>query len=87
MSIAEAFSYYGSLVGVKPIRSLAEDILRDQENSMMEKMREMEDRIKRHVTECKREIIKELQSMMKPDQIKLKPTKGETKDGCKSRAF
>ena len=59
------YCYYGSLDKKKPIRSLSEDLLTEHKNLMMEEMKTMEERIKRHITECKREVIKELQSNKK----------------------
>jgi len=69
-------SYYGRLGGDKPIRTLSQDLLTDHEKGMFGAMREMEERIKRHITECKREVVKTI----------LELTSKELKDdGCKSR--
>lgn len=57
-------SYYGDLTEVKPIRTLGEDLARDLERNMIEEMYKMEERIKRHITECKRELVKEFQSVI-----------------------
>lgn len=53
-------SYYGRLDGPKPIRTLGEDLVAERKEQMMEDMKSMEERIKRHITECKREVIKEV---------------------------
>lgn len=45
---------------IKPIRSLADDILLDRDKCMFEELKYMEERIKRHITECKREVIRHL---------------------------
>lgn len=74
--------YYGELSGPKPIRSLSDDFLMEQDKMMKEEMKEMEDRLKRHVTECKREIIKELESLLIIKPIISKSTKGVKKDGA-----
>ena len=47
----------------KPIRTLADDIVKESNNLMILEMKEMEARIKRHVTECKHEVIKEMMSV------------------------
>lgn len=54
--------YYGHIPvdDVKPARTLGEDIIKDMNDSLQQVLREMEDRIKRHITECKREIIREM---------------------------
>lgn len=58
--MTEAHSYYGSLDETeKPVQSLSEYIVKDHEMNIFGVLREMEDRLKRHVTECKREIIRE----------------------------
>lgn len=51
-------SYYGRLIGLKPIRSLADDLFLEYKKNMLEELKEMESRLKRHITECKREIVK-----------------------------
>lgn len=53
-------SYYGRLLGLKPIRSLADDLLLEYKQNMLAELKEMESRLKRHITECKREVIKML---------------------------
>lgn len=53
-------SYYGRIDDEIPIRPLADDILKESECNMMQLMKDMEDRLKRHITECKRDVIKEL---------------------------
>lgn len=68
-------SYYGSLESNAPIRSLAEDLARENKLNMMEAIKESEERIKRHITECKREVIKELQSMQNLKTLKDVPKK------------
>jgi hypothetical protein len=53
-------NYYGSLSDLKPVRTLADDLIKEYELAMLENLKSMEERIKRHITECKREVIKEL---------------------------
>lgn len=48
----------------KPIRSLSEDVVKEKEKSLDDKLLKMEERIKKHTTECKREIIKELLNLL-----------------------
>jgi len=73
-------SYYGSLDEEdKPMRSFAQDAVTDHEKNMSEKMIEMEERVKRHITECKREVIKEIERL-----FEIKPIK-ENKNGTKSK--
>lgn len=74
-------SYYGRLDGPKPVRTFAQDIVRERQESMMEDLKTMEERIKRHITECKREIIKEIQLTQQPEYQKLKEIYN---DGCKT---
>lgn len=73
MGLKEAFSYCGRLNGQKPIRSLAEDLVVERKKVMMQELKDMEDRLKRHVTECKREIIKEIQGIF--SDVKPQPKK------------
>jgi hypothetical protein len=65
------YSYYGVINDEKPLRPLAEDIVREFKEYMMQEMREMEERIKRHITECKREVIKEF-ILFKPKEKEIK---------------
>lgn len=53
-------SYYGSLAPIIPQRTWVEDYLIERKQLMLEEMKEMEIAIKRHITEAKREIIREL---------------------------
>lgn len=41
----------------KPIRSFSEDMVREHSRITLGELRDCEDRIKKHVTTCKREII------------------------------
>lgn len=68
-------SYYGRIDNVKPIRNLTEDFVKEREQTIMHEMKEMEDRIKRHVTECKRQVIKEIQTIFKKENLIINPTK------------
>lgn len=77
----EYCSYYGVLDDIKPIRSLSQDCVIEVNMQMFEELKEMESRIKRHITECKREIVKELEE----STIKIKPkTKKENSNGSKN---
>jgi hypothetical protein len=67
--------YYGVYDDKPPIRSLADDLLIEKERIMLEEMKHMEERLKRHITECKREVIKELQSIFSDKKPKPKPNK------------
>jgi hypothetical protein len=62
MSLLNAFSYYGRIDEIS-MRSLADDLLIERDKIMIEELKETEDRIKRHITECKREVIKEIQNI------------------------
>lgn len=73
MGLKEVFSYYGVLDGRKPRRTLVEDIIEEREKMMVQQIKEMEDRLKRHMTECKREIIKEIQGIF--SETKPQPKK------------
>lgn len=63
MGLKEVISYYGFSDGRKPRRTLSEDLVEEREKMMMQELKEMEDRLKRHMTECKREVIKEVQGL------------------------
>lgn len=66
-------------IDVKPTRNLADDILMQKEKTLVEQLKEMEARLKRHMTECKRDIIKEIETIF--DEFKLKsPSKKEVKN-------
>ncbi len=65
-------SYYGRYEPSSPVRTLADDILTEAENHMLTEMKEMEARIKRHVTECKHEVIKEMMSIFCIPKPKIK---------------
>lgn len=54
-----AYSYYGRLQGACE-KTFADSLLEDMESRMIEVLNEMESAIKRHITECKREVIKEI---------------------------
>lgn len=71
----EDHCYYGRMTTEKPAISFSDEMVRDQEKGMMELMREMEERLKRHITECKREIIRAL----RPDAPKKPPRSKKTK--------
>lgn len=73
MSLLNAFSYYGRLENTN-IKSLADDILIERNKIMREELKETEDRIKRHITDCKREVIKEIQNIFS-DKKPLKEMK------------
>lgn len=73
-------SYYGRLGGPKPTVSIADYLLQENYRRMNELFTEMEERLKRHVTECKRDIIKEIEKITKPVNKEIQSTKGE-KDG------
>lgn len=75
-------SYYGVMTEEIPVRTISEDLARENKKNMIEELKESEERIKRHVTECKREIIRLLQSMQKELEKKYGEIKGE-KDGSK----
>lgn len=57
-------SYYGRLEGTPPVRDFSKDLMNERKRNMQKELKEMEDRIKRHITECKREVIKELISLI-----------------------
>jgi hypothetical protein len=67
--------YYGRVNNVKPIRNLADDFVKEREQTIMHEMKDMEDRIKRHVTECKRQVIKEIQTIFKKEDPIVHPIK------------
>lgn len=70
-------SYYGRMDATIFVRSLADDLIKENEGRMIHEMKEMEDRIKRHITECKREVIKEIENIF--SDAKPKSTKKEVK--------
>lgn len=80
MSLLNVFSYYGR-IEKEGIRSLADDILIERQRLMFEELKETEDRIKRHITECKREVIKEIQNIFSDKKQKeskyVKPTNSD----------
>jgi hypothetical protein len=67
-------SYYGRLDPVENLRPFWKEVIKEEEIAMIEFLREMEERLKRHVTEAKREIIKELQKGNKEMAKKLLDT-------------
>jgi len=72
-------SYYGIYDeedDVKPVRSFSQDAVKESQNLYRSELKEMEDRLKRHVTECKLEIIKNIMSIMRQNGFVVKP-KGE----------
>jgi hypothetical protein len=75
------YSYYGDMSQKKPTRSLSEDILKEYELNMIEELKSMEERVKRHITECKREVIRELIALYPGPTNPIK--KG--KDKCKKK--
>lgn len=80
MSLLNVFSYYGRIDQIC-MRSLADDLLIERKKLMFEELKETEDRIKRHITECKREVIKEIQNIFSDKKIKeskyVKPTNSD----------
>ncbi len=72
MSAGDPFwSYYGSLKPQKPYKSFSDSILKEYKTTMLEYMKAMEDRLKRHITEAKREVIKKVLIGIKPtDELK-----------------
>jgi hypothetical protein len=78
----EMFSYYGRLSDKKSLRPFYHDLINEGKRYMMSELKEMEDRLKRHITECKREIIKKLC----PKEFKKSPTKPKEKsNGSQSK--
>lgn len=70
--------YYGLKDDTVPVRSLVEDLLIEGRKTMLDEMKEMEDRLKRHITESKRTIIKEIENIFIDKKSKLiKSTKKE----------
>lgn len=63
MSLNSHNSYYGRMQGSIHRRSLTDDLLVEHEGRMLHELKEMEDRLKRHITECKREVIKEIENI------------------------
>ena len=81
----EDCSYYGRLNGPKPIRSFSQDMVKEKERFMLDTLHEMEERLKRHVTECKREMTKEFEKILKKLNIKAEvEPKKEKENGSKS---
>lgn len=82
MSLKEAFcSYYGWIYpDRKPVRTLAQDLIKQRNDEMLDELKSMEERIKRHITECKREVIKELnKSHMEINKEKVNGSKSGSK--------
>lgn len=75
MGLKEVFSYYGRL-DVKPNRPLVDDLLIERKKVMLQELKETEDRIKRHITECKREVIKEIKNIFTDPKPKSQIKKG-----------
>lgn len=72
MSLKQAFSYYGSLERTSSFRPFYQDIIKEVKLYMLKEFKEMEDRLKRHITECKREIIKKLNDIEPESKKQLK---------------
>lgn len=62
------FSYYGRIDRTLPIRSFVDDVNVEALGMMKAEMKEMEDRLKRHITEAKREVVKEIQMILKNEK-------------------
>jgi hypothetical protein len=78
MGMKESFSYYGRMDELQfpPKHSIADDLLKERKKKQMEDAKEMEERIKRHITECKREVIKRIDNLFK--------SKGDTNGNSKT---
>ena len=61
-------SYYGRLAETKPHTTFDTILLMELDQLMIETLKEMETKIKRHITECKHEVIKELQRLLDPNK-------------------
>lgn len=86
MGLKEAFSYYGRLSGSSPVRDFVNDLIKDRKSMMQIELREMEERIRRHITEAKREIIDEINSIFSDFKDKSTPLKKESIDHGKSKS-
>jgi hypothetical protein len=62
MTLKNEISYYGHLSKMAPVRNFSDDLLIEGKKRMLQELKEMEERIKRHITECKREVIRKLSS-------------------------
>lgn len=80
MGLKEAFSYYGRLSGSYPVRDFVNDLIKDRKSMMQIELREMEERIRRHITEAKREIIDEINSIFSDFKDKSNHPKKEIQD-------
>jgi hypothetical protein len=85
MGLKQAYSYYGRLDGPTPVRDFINELIQDRKLMMQTELREMEERIRRHITEAKKEIIDEIDSIFSDFKDKSTPTKRENKDNGKSK--
>lgn len=72
MSLKEVFSYYGSLENKSSSRPFYEDLIKEVKLYMLKEFKEMEDRLKRHITECKREIIRKINGVEPESKKQIK---------------
>lgn len=59
----EAYCSYYGILGDTPIRPWTMDYISMREEEMHQELKDMEHRIKMHITDCKREIVKTLLSI------------------------
>ena len=64
MTIDNSVCYYGRLSSINMRTSLVEDILKERKKIMIQEIEEVEIRLKRHITEAKREVMKEIQRVI-----------------------
>ena len=82
-----AITYFCHDNGEVPVRPFSEDAVRMGQTMMSEELKEMEDRIKRYMMECKQEIVRHILAMMRHEGMSTKGEKGCLKKKLKKQSI
>lgn len=72
MGLNKFFSYWGQWSHGKASFPVVDEMIKESELLSMQELKEMEERIKRHITECKRDMMKILKSLTEKPKEKKK---------------
>lgn len=79
MGLEKAFSYYGRLDGIPPIRDFKDELIQESKAMLQVELREMEERLRRFMTENKKEIVRRIDAALSYVREKTIPQKKEVK--------